>query len=68
MHDEPSLSLSTHVLVEQIQQVEGRLDEAYARAGVPIPPRYFRPGSGFFSTRMRDVLSRLGYRLVLGNI
>lgn len=68
MHDEPSLSLSTHVLIEQIQQVEGILDGAYARAGAPIPPRYFRPGSGFFSTTMCEVLSRLGYRLVLGNI
>ncbi|KAL8303518.1 hypothetical protein RB600_007123 [Gaeumannomyces tritici] len=36
----------------------------------PYAPRYnyFRPGSGFFTDRMRGLVSRLGYRLVLGSI
>ncbi|KAK0712524.1 hypothetical protein B0T26DRAFT_648479 [Lasiosphaeria miniovina] len=68
MHDEPSRSLGAATLVEQVHQVEEMLDAAYARAGHPLPPRYFRPGSGFFSTAMRDLMRRLGYRLVLGNI
>lgn len=36
----------------------------------PYAPRYnyFRPGSGFFTDRMRRLVSRLGYRLVLGSI
>ncbi|KAL1839011.1 hypothetical protein VTJ49DRAFT_1986 [Mycothermus thermophilus] len=30
--------------------------------------RYYRPGSGFFSERIRGVARRLGYRVVLGSI
>lgn len=68
MHDEPSRSLSDTTLVEQIQSVEEMLHGAYASVGVESPPRYFRPGSGFFSDKMRKMLGRLGYRLVLGNV
>ncbi|KAJ4156491.1 hypothetical protein NW754_008125 [Fusarium falciforme] len=70
MYDEPSRSLSTTMLTEQIHQVEEMLDASYAAVeGASSPaPRYFRPGSGFFSTAMRQLVGRLGYRLVLGNI
>lgn len=68
MTDEPSRSLSDTTLVDQIQSVEGMLHRAYAAVGAEPPPKYFRPGSGFFSGRMRKVLARLGYRLVLGSI
>lgn len=68
MYDEPSRSLSDTTLVEQIQSVEDMLHEAYAAVDAEPPPRYFRPGSGFFSERMRTMLGRLGYRLVLGSI
>jgi peptidoglycan/xylan/chitin deacetylase (PgdA/CDA1 family) len=68
MYDEPSRSLPTGVLVDQIQAVEERIQEAYARAQVDPPGKYFRPGSGFFSEPMRHVVRRLGYRLVLGNV
>lgn len=68
MHDEPSRSLSDTTLVDQIHSVEEMIREAYAAADAKPPPRYFRPGSGFFSGRMRKMLGRLGYRLVLGNI
>ena len=68
MHDEPSRSLSDNTLVEQIQSVEEIIHTAYTAVGAQHPPNYFRPGSGFFSDRMRNILSRLGYRLVLGNI
>ena len=68
MHDEPSRFLSDNTLVEQIQSVEEIIHTAYAAAGAEPPPNYFRPGSGFFSDRMRNMLRRLGYRLVLGNI
>ncbi|KAL2369761.1 polysaccharide deacetylase [Blastomyces gilchristii SLH14081] len=34
----------------------------------PKPPKYFRPGSGFFTTRMRHLLAALGYKLVLGSV
>ena len=68
MHDEPSRSLSDTSLVEQIQSVEEMLNKAYSAMNIKLPPKYFRPGSGFFSTKMRETMSRLGYRLVLGSI
>lgn len=68
MNDEPSLFLSDIVLATQIECVRERLHGAYAAVGVEGPPNYFRPGSGFFSDRMRKNLQKLGYRLVLGSI
>lgn len=68
MHDEPSRSLSDAILVDEIQSVEVMLNKTYAAVDAEPPPKYFRPGSGFFSERMRKVLGRLGYRLVLGSI
>jgi peptidoglycan/xylan/chitin deacetylase (PgdA/CDA1 family) len=68
MNDEPSRSLSDAVLASQIESVRGKLHDAYAAVNVEGPPNYFRPGSGFFSDRMRKNLQKLGYRLVLGNI
>ena len=68
MHDEPSRSLSDATLDDQIQSVEEMLHKAYAAVDAQPPPKLFRPGSGFFSGRMRNTLSRLGYRLVLGSI
>jgi len=32
------------------------------------PPLYFRPGSGFFNSKMRSSLAKLGYKLVLGDV
>ncbi|KAL2821694.1 hypothetical protein BJX63DRAFT_224100 [Aspergillus granulosus] len=32
------------------------------------PGRYFRPGSGFFTERMRALVQRDGFRLVLGSV
>lgn len=68
MYDEPSRSLSDLSLLEQIQSVETLIHESYATVGKEPPPKYFRPGSGFFSRRMRNTLRNLDYRLVLGSI
>ncbi|KAF2103891.1 polysaccharide deacetylase [Rhizodiscina lignyota] len=68
MHDEPSRSLSDNTLVEEIHSVEEMLSHAYSAVDIAPPPKYFRPGSGFFSTKMRETLKRLGYRLVLGSV
>ncbi|KAL8755555.1 MAG: hypothetical protein Q9184_004762, partial [Pyrenodesmia sp. 2 TL-2023] len=68
MYDEPSRSLSDETLIEQLGSVEETVHEAYAAANVETPPKYFRPGSGFFSGRMRRVVHGSGYRLVLGSI
>lgn len=68
MHDEPARSLSANELALQIGQVEENLMNAYKAAAVQRPPKYFRPGSGFFSERMLRTVEKLGYRLVLGSI
>ena len=68
MHDEPSRSLTDSTLVEQIQSVEEIISDAYTAVAANPPPKYFRPGSGFFSGKMRQMLGKLGYRLVLGSI
>ncbi|KAL8777394.1 MAG: hypothetical protein Q9203_002651 [Teloschistes exilis] len=68
MYDEPSRSLSDTSLQEQIQSVETLIHKFYTTIGKESPPKYFRPGSGFFSKRMRDTLHTLDYRLVVGTI
>lgn len=68
MHDEASRSLSDAELKGQMQAVEGIIHDAYSRAKAEKPSRYFRPGSGFFSERMRALVKDLGYQLVLGDI
>ncbi len=68
MHDEPSRSLSPSVLSSEIAQVEGFINSTYTSLSLPRPPKYFRPGSGFFSTRMRVQIRELGYQIVLGSV
>lgn len=68
MHDEPSRSLKPETLKAEVTEVEGYINSTYAALNLPDPPRYFRPGSGFFSTRMRKQVQEMGYRLVLGSV
>ncbi|KAF3061127.1 putative 30.6 kDa protein in fumA 3'region [Daldinia childiae] len=72
MHDEPSRALSDEELTTQIETVRERIRAAYATANSvehpEMPPQYFRPGSGFFSDRMRALVDKLGYRIVLGSV
>jgi peptidoglycan/xylan/chitin deacetylase (PgdA/CDA1 family) len=69
MHDEASRSVATQELQAQIKQVESLIATAYSTAHGQVPEeKYFRPGSGFFSERMRKLAAELGYRLVLGDI
>lgn len=68
MHDEPSLSLTDAQLEHEIRAVSDLIRRVYAAEDLPTPPNYFRPGSGFFSDRMRALVDKLGYRLVLGGI
>lgn len=70
MHDEPSRALSDTALKEQILAVKTIIGEAYRTAGNTEGPVgwYFRPGSGFFSTRMRRLVATLGHQLVLGDV
>lgn len=69
MRDEPSRSLSDAELAKQISSVQSRITAAYDSVNIPQPKaRFFRPGSGFFSTRMRDLMKKIGYVIVLGGI
>lgn len=68
MYDEPSRSLSDSALVEQMESVQKSIRSAYDAVRIEAPPNYFRPGSGFFSERMRRVMRTMDYRLVLGGI
>jgi peptidoglycan/xylan/chitin deacetylase (PgdA/CDA1 family) len=68
MHDEPSRSLGDDELSLQIAAVREKIHAAYKTADKQVPSQYFRPGSGFFSDRMRALVNKLGFRLVLGSI
>lgn len=68
MHDEPSRSLSDAVLDDEIRTVRSKIKNIYEYEDLPMPANYFRPGSGFFSDRMRVLVDKLGYRMVLGSI
>ncbi|KAI8934371.1 hypothetical protein NX059_009106 [Plenodomus lindquistii] len=68
MHDEPSRSLLPATLAEEMRTVEGMINSTFDAVGKPHPPRYFRPGSGFFSSGMREQVRGLGYQMVLGSV
>lgn len=69
MHDEPSRSLSNAELLKQVHYVQAKIANAYSATNVLQPEqKLFRPGSGFFSTPMRETMAGLGYRIALGSI
>ncbi|KAL6791967.1 cystathionine beta-lyase [Trichoderma sp. SZMC 28012] len=68
MRDEPSSSLSNDELERQVKEVKALLTTAYEAEGKILPNNYFRPGSGWFNHRMRDLLGNRGFRIVLGSI
>ncbi|PBP26023.1 chitooligosaccharide deacetylase [Diplocarpon rosae] len=60
--DDPSFQLPLSELERQIQDVESLLP-ANANGA-----KYFRPGSGWFTARMKERIERLGYRVALGSV
>lgn len=71
MHDEAARGLELDELENQIDRVQGLIRQAYLDAGKGHggpEHQYFRPGSGLFSTEMRAMVARLGYRLALGSV
>ncbi|KAK1757699.1 hydrolase-like protein [Echria macrotheca] len=78
MRDEPAREVEGEELGRQIRAVQGMISAAYAAEGKVYPGedgssqagkrRYYRPGSGFFSDRVREVVRQAGHRLVLGSI
>lgn len=68
VYDEPSWKLSDEELSSQIKLVDRQIQLIYESCALPFNHRYFRPGSGFFTGRMRDAVARLDYQVVLGGI
>jgi peptidoglycan/xylan/chitin deacetylase (PgdA/CDA1 family) len=68
MHDEPSISLSSDVLAQEINQVDVIIDHAYEQGSRARTSHYFRPGSGVFSHRILAVAEKTGYQTILGSI
>ncbi|KAK5990594.1 Peptidoglycan-N-acetylglucosamine deacetylase [Cladobotryum mycophilum] len=68
MHDERSSALSNDELEKQVLEVKKMLVKAYEAEGKILPNNYFRPGSGHFNRRMRDLLGNRGFRIVLGSV
>lgn len=71
MYDEPSRSLSDPSLSAQLRAVQNSINGLYAAADCQRPKegtKYFRPGSGFFSSRMRALVRDLGFQIVLGSV
>lgn len=68
MHDEPSISLSSSVLAEEIAAVDKKIDTAYITTGKERQNHLFRPGSGVFSHRILNVAAKAGYQTILGSI
>lgn len=68
MYDEPSRSLDDATLFKEIKDVEAIIDDLYSTISRDPPPKYFRPGSGFFNDKMRKLIDKTGFRLILGSI
>lgn len=60
--DEPTIKLPIEELRPQLAKVEALLPPN--KGGV----KYFRPGSGIFSSKMVTIAGSVGYKTVLGNI
>lgn len=60
--DSPSISLPIPELARQITSVESLLPPNTNSA------KYFRPGSGFFNSKMVKAVEKMGYKMVLGSI
>jgi peptidoglycan/xylan/chitin deacetylase (PgdA/CDA1 family) len=68
MHDEPSVSLSSETLTQEIHEVDIIINTAYEQAGRQRTSHLFRPGSGVFSQRILEVAEKAGYQTILGSI
>lgn len=70
--DEPAFALPLDTLEKQVKDVEALIPDTpntgLSSVDTKLPPKYFRPGSGFFSKPMVSRLKKLGYMTVLGSI
>ncbi len=63
MHDEPSVSLSSDQLYDQMLEVDGLIKQAYSTIGKTRTDLYFRPGSG----RVQSTVARGGFETRLSD-
>ncbi|KAK2589969.1 hypothetical protein QQS21_012360 [Conoideocrella luteorostrata] len=68
MHDEPANRLGLDQLEREVKEVKEKLVEAYEAEKKVLPNNYYRPGSGFFNYKMRDMLGNRGFRIALGSV
>ncbi|OAA73161.1 chitooligosaccharide deacetylase [Cordyceps fumosorosea ARSEF 2679] len=68
MRDEPATRLALDTLEREAGEVRAKLVAAYEAEGKVLENNYYRPGSGFFNTKMRDLLGNRGYRITLGSV
>ncbi|WYZ42905.1 hypothetical protein EsH8_VI_000604 [Colletotrichum jinshuiense] len=68
MHDEASRSLPDGQLEQEIFEVSRKIKTLYEYEDVPMVANYFRPGSGFFNDKMRRLVDKMGFRMVLGSV
>jgi peptidoglycan/xylan/chitin deacetylase (PgdA/CDA1 family) len=70
MHDEAARALGSKELQQQMLMVQEMIKAAYVAEGTRSGPehKFFRPGSGFFSDKMRALIKEMDFKLVLGSI
>jgi len=68
MRDEASVDLPLEKLRVQIEQVDEMIDKTHSELGIERQSRFFRPGFGFFSHVMIEMVKSMGYQTVLGNV
>lgn len=56
-------------LTTEISMCDDLITRIYSKAAVDRPAfRFFRPGHGYFNTRMITLCKKLGYRIALGSV
>ena len=68
MRDTPAVSIGGVQLKTEIDAVWERIEGVYSSLKLIKPPRYYRPGSGWFNRSLLAIAKAAGHRVVLGNV
>ncbi len=60
--------LSTDELAKEITDCQKYIDGLYKELRLPAPPRFYRPASGFFTSSMLALCTRMNYKMVLATV
>ncbi|CAI5471777.1 unnamed protein product [Closterium sp. Yama58-4] len=66
--DEPSWRLSAHEFESSLLAVDAKLHRYFRRDPGGNPVKWFRPGHGWYTKRMRQQAQRHGYNVALGSV